>query len=702
MEIYHLLNLVILTLTATTILLTLVSFLLYKMRQLPGIQSRKDGALKITGVFFTRYVPQRAPRLRDIPVVVFNTPVENGAHGASKILPRGVVGFFAVLGSVVFAALLVGGYLQRISLSGIRPRVADYKELRKMGLLQTFDYARMGESGLLEETLSSHQRSRERNLVEALSKRTIFLFTPECDRSRSPWKESLKRSGVPFRSVTRVSSARSGTLLIAPRIWTLSAGQLSALKEALPRGISVLATGIAYDDGRMREAFGVSLLPRPNADPEHPLPTVFAADSPPFWDLPPGILLDWFPLENRYEAVGVRGVAAAFEASRRGLPRVPWATRAQFVDHGAARSAWLAFDPETLKAGNGTEEFYGRQALLSSLAWAARVPQARVATWKGGRRSAFVASVDAEEQFGNASGLADLFRESRIPSTFFPYSDFLLRSSGLAKEWVGEIAAHAENADSLVGASVETRFDSIQRSRHQIEEIARSPVIGFRPPGEKYDEGTVSAVIQNQLTYLFGDSRFPRLAPLWIGSGRLLFIPRVASDDFHIERRWELETSREIADYLAGEFERIHRLNGAHFLSLHTQSFGQPPYREPLRLFFEHLQGRKPWITHLAELADWWKSRDPIHVTLAANDDGSFGLRVVNPGARAVEGVSVRIDAPSREKLQLDADPSAPSANLSLGDDGIWAVHLERIDRGQELRLRLKPSSLSVPFSPPR
>jgi hypothetical protein len=82
------------------------------------------------------------------------------------------------------------------------------------------------------------------------------------------------------------------------------------------------------------------------------------------------------------------------------------------------------------------------------------------------------------------------------------------------------------------------------------------------------------------------------------------------------------------------------------------------------------LTHRDTWFTGVAELVEWWRAREALHVALDGAD-----IRVVNRGPRPMEGAVVVVDRPAGRRhvplavlqpgtpitISLDAQPWAPS-----------------------------------------
>jgi peptidoglycan/xylan/chitin deacetylase (PgdA/CDA1 family) len=373
-------------------------------------------------------------------------------------------------------------------------------------------------------------------------------------------------------------------------------------------------------------------------------------------------LLSWSPLDNSHRAEGVAGTSSAYEAANNG-DIGKFYTRAQFRTHaeGKSRTAWLAVDPISLPSDEGSQEFYRKVALSSVLVWASGAPVARVSTWKGGAASAAVISVDAEDQFKNSARFANSLKSARFPSTFFSVSNLFQTYPELVIEAGKDIefASHSENHKPFRDQDMELQFERIQASRLEIESITEKRVAGFRPPEEKYDEATIQAVIQNRIEFFFGDQKFFRFTPLWVGTHDLLFVPRTASDDYALCYLKGLRSNSEIAQAALAEFKKTHRLNGGYFFNAHTQIFGLPKFHDAFVRLLAGINDEKGvWKTSFSSLRHWWQDRTALEVRLSSG----LELGVTNTSARAIEGAVIEIDSGVGVELK-------PSAGYALDQD---------------------------------
>ncbi len=684
MDAHQVFNILLLTLSLATVLLTLVSYGIYKLRQLPAIRGSLGTAQKINGVFFRRYVPVRLDGLAHDVAARRRTPF--------AIISRNVGVFFGIVAVVIFCSLAIQNYFTSYSMGEKGASAHLYLELQKQGLLHSYDYSPIVTAGILDEKLPPGFESAENQLVAQLQKHTVVLVqtaankgaTPELQRvTAAGWLALLDSAKIRHRVQEKVEGVSAGELLLLSEQRILTAAERAEVSGALKRGAGVLATGSVgtrdvlglLDNAGLawtQDQFGVKLILNPH--PEVSLPTIFASNRAPWWDAPPGLLLEWFPPDSSFVAVGTSGVQALFASSYRGFPEVtsdgsdqptPRARANFLIRADGSRTAWLGVGPTVMEKNTAAENAYVRSALLHSLGWAEHVEQARVANWHGGKVTAAVFAVDSEDKFENVEQQLAIFRKAAFPSTFFVVSNLFQKYPDMMKGVNDnvEIASHSENHDTFEQLAQQQQFDRIQTSRLEIEELSKKPVQGFRPPVEKYNDDTVAATLANRLAYFAGDGHFFRFAPLYVAGGRLLFFPRVTSDDFSIHQRRDLANGDEIVRVLSDDYEHVRLLGGLYFFSMHTQIFGLPLYKAPLAALLRGIDGSGGvWKANFRQLNQWVRSRDLV-TTQIVHDGGKSVLNVSNGAAESIDGLVIQVDMGSGQPR------SVPVPKLEAGKE---------------------------------
>lgn len=691
MSIHELLNILVLTLSLATVFITLLTYLIHKIRQLPKSDAT-TATIRRDGVYFKRYfgpldMIATKPELAQKPA---------GLLGA--LSNRGYRFFFALLCVVIFLSIFFERNVSQWKHTRVQRRDAEvYSSRVDMGLMKEYDLNPGRKNPELVESISESQAKRLDGIRESLKARKIIVVqTPQNaaftgDKSSvaiAAWKKFLDQSGISYASGTAISDAKGFNLLILPQAKVLTALDRANLRDLAAAGIGILATGPAgYVDEKgtvaatawSSEMWGFTIAK--NEDSNSYFPTLFSGGvRAPWWEVPPGFLVNWFPTDNGFQYTSSSTGSMAYEANYQGRWRSEETdghfVRAVFGAKERPLLTWLALDPPDNSKLTAPEQHYVSSALFEALRWSAAAPSASIGLWKSGAPNAFVASVDSEDEFSNAVSMLKIFKEEQFPATFFVVSNLLKENSELARQATSkyELASHTDDHGSLEGKTLSQQFEHIQNSRFGIEYFWGHPVYGFRPPEEGFDPVTLNAILQNRLEYIFGDQHFHRFAPVQISDGQLTYFPRSALDDFNLVSKKGVFTERQAVQAMLDDHARIAELGGAYFLSLHTQIYGKPERWGILRNFLKDPSLKSAWKSNFVELQTWWQARQNVELKLVESERGdAFQLVILNHNQFAVEDVALNIETHGRV-LSLEKTAPGVSVTMTPGTVNQWVL----------------------------
>lgn len=714
MNIHELLNILVLTLSLATVLITLLTFLLHKIRQLPKYEST-NANIKTEGMFFTRYLGKNT-------IETSTTPKEAAASSSKRIFRGGYQAFFAILCIVIFFSIFFERNISQWKRSRSSVRDAEiFKDRASKGLMKEYDLNPNRPNPELTEALSDAQKKKLAQVTNSLKKKSILVVRTaknisfnhdQSEAAFNTWKKFLDFSGLKYGISSKISDGESMDILILPEAKSLSQSERSDLDRLAQRGVGILATGpVGYLDGtgaQSTKPWGGEvwqLAYIKNEDPKSFFPTLFSAGiRAPWWEVPPGLLLNWHPRDNGFQFTTTAHSAMAFEANYQGRERRQDTgntfVRAVFGNKEKLPLVWFAFDPPDMAALGEVDRHYVSSVILESLLWATGTPLAKISVWKSGLPGALVMSVDSEDQFKNAYSLMEIFKKDKIPATFFTVSNLLKAEPELALEASEEyeIASHTDDHAPMKGKALSYQFDHIQNSRFAIEYLTGKKLTGFRPPEEGFDGTTLNAVLQNHIRYIFGDQHFHRFAPVPIAEGRLTYFPRSSLDDFNLISKNGIYTEAQAIQSLYEDHVRIRSLGGAHFLNLHTQIYGKPENWGIIQEFIGKIKSENIWKTNFEEMHSWWQSRDNISVSLIEGSfTNEFSLKVVNRNEYAVKDVGVQLSGEWQE-LSVSQSESRNVVSQSAVDSNLWII--DNLGANQELILNFNAKvSLRRPAS---
>lgn len=645
MDAQNIFNLILLTLSLATILLTLVSYILYRAKQSSG-PSAPSQKLKVDGIYFRRYLPKR--HLEELERAA--QPARAKAQRDFIIVPKRIVPFFVLTAVIIFFSLFVSNALKRNHTEVAKGHVRySSDELANVGVekLDAKSENPFGHHAVLREKKFYFMVPAQKPNAEALA----------------AWRNFLNQNGM-SHEVTQLGDA---DLLILVQGSQLNDMERTQVEHALQSGKTLIATGpTGFFNGQGNPEthdwpskwLGVKF--ESSAHPSEYLPAIGASKSAAV-SAPPGYLFNWTPTDNRFIATAGPGDAIlAYEGDYQGHPHAS----ARMVTHasGPGRSLWLAMDPKNKL------DPYAVSLLADALAWAVHEPVARIANWPGNSPGALLLSVDSEDRFSNIASLLKSFQAAKAPATFMVVSHLYEKESSLlpVKDEHVEIGSHSEDHAIFEGQSVDVQFDRIQQSLSEIEALSKSTVHGFRAPEEKSDNATLLAASKLGLNWIATKSFFVRRAPVWVAGGQLLMFPRITLDDFSLIRMNTPPT--DIAKLLIEEAKQSYQVGGMDMLNMHSQVFGNDPYPQYVGDALIAIAKLKGWQPTYTEAYHWWNARSKATVEFDAEKKN---LTVHNWSNSSLNNAVLLIDdGKNLKKIPVQSLSPGESKVIALSKNG--------------------------------
>ena len=661
MEMRSIFNILLLSLSLGTVLITLVSYLIYKLRQMTIRQEEKD-YVHLDGVFFQKYAPHLMKKDNDL-----NVNDDNTARTTSSILKEAGA-IFSIVVLIIFTTLILEQYVSDRKVMSKRENLAkSYRELTARGLMKTYDFNPNRANPSSKEYIASTEYKQLALLVKKLSSIKIaFISSPinikynkiKHTAAMRAWLSFFKRHKIKYKKIKSFNYIDRFDLVILPQHISLSDDQRQKILNSTTPILSTGPIGVLNGVGNMTPLNMLEKLYElsfhKNQEQKILLPSKFSSMRPPYWNIPPGLVLDWFPTDNRYIAVSSNMSSSIYESRYTGRkvynPDLSHnIARSSFITKSNRRLAWLAFDPILIKSKDKRKalHYYSDLTLINTLLWSVQKPLAIVDFWKNAKTSAFLMSIDVEDEFENIKHLLKIINKHQLPSTLFLVSDLFIQMKNIVLDnTVGkvEFASHSDDHGIFTDGTPGQLHKRLENSRLDIEEITELKVNGVRPPLEIYDNNSLNSIVQNNFTYLFGNQRYYRYYPLMIGNGDLIYFPRVVYDDYTILKTRSIAGDDDILSALINDFKRVRGFGGGYFFNVHTQGFGQKVYLDSVDKFLSEAMKLDPWFTTFSELSTWYKERKKLRVKILKDKAGKYLIEVINNNDVDVDGVSLSID----------------------------------------------------------
>jgi peptidoglycan/xylan/chitin deacetylase (PgdA/CDA1 family) len=327
-----------------------------------------------------------------------------------------------------------------------------------------------------------------------------------------------------------------------------------------------------------------------------------------------------------------------------------------------------AFGFGTTHVVPGWSEQVVRRMAMNAVGWAAGRPVVQLATWPGGKRAAAVVAQDVEADYRNAAGTVDVLHRERIPGTFFLVGRLAnrdRRTTARLREY-GEIGTHTFDHAALDTRTGEALVRSLRRSKEEAESLSGRPVLGLRPPAERFNLETLRAWAAVGGDYVFASNNVraaaPELVPL--GADTVVLLARVVDDDFQVLERAGVRDRATMSRNLLRQLDEVIAEHGLFMFSYHSHMFARPDLHPVLQSLAEALRATpEVWVAPAGEVARWWRARAAIRLVPSA--DGR-SVVVANDGRAAFTQGVLLVDLPQGPQRRLALPAIAPGASVSV------------------------------------
>jgi peptidoglycan/xylan/chitin deacetylase (PgdA/CDA1 family) len=548
------------------------------------------------------------------------------------------------------------------------------------------------------------------------------------------WRELIESSGGQVREVEsseELGAVEPAEVLVLPEVPCLSDEELELVDDHLRAGGSLIANwAVGARDGNcewrgwdtvkrlsgagdvrelaVREALyftvpGGTVL-SPGLDPGsrielHP-EAVLALQIPGarvFWS-------DWALNPAPDESGGGADVAAA----------------AQTTDYGG-RVAWFGF--HLSQAATPRDSLRLDRMVRNGILWTSGLVTANPAPWPHGRRAALLFVEDVEAEYQNARAMAGVLRDMGLPGSFFVVSQLVMDDPELADllSQAGEIGSQTSDHTRVAGLTLQDQSVRLRRSWTEIRGWTGIPPSGLRPPEEEFDSNTLRAWQAAGGEYVLAVNQARSGSPEihWIQGEAMVLLPRLLKDDYNVfVQEGAYRTARLTDAFLEGT-DKLRALGGLAVVVVHTQIADTEERLGAIRAVADRARSQGDWwISRADEVAEWWKARASVRVTVLPRQEVSldadslpvpassesptgdveallpsprYEILVEAPGDRSISGLWVDLVIPGEgESLATFVDEQpVPSASTEWG----LRVPVGDLEPGEVRRVSLYPGA---------
>ncbi len=366
--------------------------------------------------------------------------------------------------------------------------------------------------------------------------------------------------------------------------------------------------------------------------------------------------------------------------------------------YGAGRVVWFGFK-EALPDSASKDQRLALNAYLSSaVRWVGRQPMATLRNWPGDARAAVVIAETVTDSRA-ALAAASIFRVERASATFLVDSSKAHFSPSEMRrlEAAGEIASAGDTDLAFTGRDADGQAARLRNARASLEQMGSKEVLGFDPPQQVWNDGTVSALEKTGYSYFFdhlsNERAVPEILHMPVPQGspsvdpvEISRISVMGANDVEEIARYRGPTpwGDDLADGFVRNFRMAEFLGGVYTLDFRSDLLGAPENLHVLRALLHQIKTARPWMASGREMADWWTQRDRIHVSTRMIAPSRIRLSIANRDTRPLTAASVYVYLPRKPKLVriLPAllNRISPRTEILNGNDDVLRLDFPKLN----------------------
>jgi peptidoglycan/xylan/chitin deacetylase (PgdA/CDA1 family) len=558
------------------------------------------------GVYFKRYLP---------PLLVNQYSEKKEEENARKIKKNNRYQFLLSLLTIATLITIVGGVIHTNKYKLVKPIELDAHERSSL----VFDeYSWESKEQQVLPDLQKQIRTLQINGITLLKHSLDDEWTVKGKAvtllAETQWKQFTKRYNIPLQTCDwekLIDCDTNGSLyLVLPGNWDnrkinhlLSQGK-SLLFYGFPKQIFDNETGRYTLEGL---EFQRSYIP--NLDQNLAL----IGDKELTLGFDAGLILNVFPSYPFFEAHSKQPQAVSIVDNY--LSTGTLHTRLYSSNNDkSGRLIWMDFSPNKSDHSLALHHQYFDALLASIFRYLNKETYSTIASWPAGKSFAALMEEDTEDEFRNAKRVANYFQEKNYPITWFVLSNNAQEHRDITKLMAstGEIACHGDNHQAFTLSDNQQQHIRLARCKKALEHITGKTVQAFRPPEEKHNSSTLSAIANVGMTHFIAKTATDRFVPAIYETlskeHALVSIPRMNSDDYTLWHNYKTDGVDSIS-LLYKESDQIEKIGGLFMFSFHTQYMDNNEHFKTVTQLADYIASKPAYFATSSDIADWWLIR---------------------------------------------------------------------------------------------
>ncbi|MBT4790572.1 MAG: hypothetical protein HON90_03295, partial [Halobacteriovoraceae bacterium] len=308
MDIKKIFNIILLALSLSTIFITLISYIIFKLRQAVSANIDHDED-QLDGTYFRKYNPE-LEKINEEKKQESDALAKNPKKAIFKFVGMAVFVFLCI-----FTVFMLEDYFKyREQVKNKMMSAHDFKQLIAEGLLAKHDYNPYHGPVKISEKLSNNAKAqmkqfvtsfKNQNFCVASNTRTQQLNFNDHNKAKKAWLEFFARHSLKATVHENIKNIPD-CFWIFPHIKSLSRKEWAIVSPILKQKRSIITGSFYALNGigkkNKNNPFYEIFPSRPQAEKKISA-TLVHAESDSFWDIPAGRLLNWHPINKNWSFI---------------------------------------------------------------------------------------------------------------------------------------------------------------------------------------------------------------------------------------------------------------------------------------------------------------------------------------------------------------------------------------------------------------
>ncbi|GEM_PF-5205167 len=629
MDLKNFFNILLLAISLTTILVTLVSYIVFKLR----LGSTKKGALQdpLEGAFYRRFSPLikneyllRKKKATDATVSKVSVKVKFAS-------------LFVFLLVVVAGLFLFEDYFSyRKEISERVLAANNFRELVKKGFLKSYEYTPVDKDIVINKRFSSNSKDQFEYLTTQLKDQRFCLISTSRarkysslmhNRSIEQWKSFFKRNKLNYKVLSFINVPKN-CIAIFPHVHSLSRSQVAKVENL--NSPFLITGGFGVIDGlggKVEQTLLNKYLGEDIQKEESLLPTLLGSENDFLWEIDGGSFVKWQPIDMNYTYL-LSDKANIITADYNGNI---------IKDNDKVHSRIKSTDKVTWTSLDPVDHLYSDLVFLNIFASLSKLPVFKIESFKGSRTaSSFI--YKQTQQSDSLEDVSSIFEKLDSSWTLFTnnynYIGKDIRHKDNGHYEVAIITSSEHNFDKLDSRA---SFNLLENIRLRLEELSYSGVVGLMSYNNFLNEVTLDSANQNRLSYLYGTIREVSYSPVFLDGLNYMLIPKMFRNSQEILNDKSITNIEDLIQVFNIRLKDMTLLGGLSVFDLSSTEFDDYLYKNSFKKFIKELKSKS---VSLSEVVNWKFAKEKLKLSFVESK-GKVKIVIENLSERSINNFKI-------------------------------------------------------------